>query len=219
MGSLFTKFFKWVVRVTVIGLLFSAFVMPELVHYLGFDPAAALATFVKNLLPMHVQSIPVMLVRPRLVYPLSFDSSGNMPDLGSCNRPGCRLAKLALERLGTPYRFGAKGPYALDCSGLVYQVLSEAGMSNPPRSARAQYRLGSSVPKKKLAPGDMVFFQTWRPGPSHVGVYIGRGLFVNASSSQGMVVVEHLDSRYYRMRYIGARRVATNRLGPRNRSL
>ena len=57
-----------------------------------------------------------------------------------------------------------------------------------------------------LVPGDLVFFQTVSPGPSHVGIYVGNGQFIHASYSRG-VVVSSIDEPYFRDRYLGARRI------------
>lgn len=105
----------------------------------------------------------------------------------------------ALAQLGKPYRWGASGPSAFDCSGLISYAFGKAG-KDLPRSSRAQSKAGSAVPKSQLQPGDLVFF--YRP-VSHVGIYIGGGKVVHASTSGEPVKISPVD----RMPFNSARRV------------
>ncbi len=73
-----------------------------------------------------------------------------------------------------------------------------------PRTADAQYYAGSRI-KGSMKPGDLVFFQTYAPGPSHVGIYLGHGKFVHASSHG--VMVSNLSDAYWANRYLGAKRM------------
>jgi len=84
---------------------------------------------------------------------------------------------VALSKVGKPYRWGASGPNAFDCSGLVKWSFAQAGRSMP-RTSRAQAGAGTSVSRANLQPGDLVFF--YKP-ISHVGIYIGNGKIVHAS--------------------------------------
>jgi len=84
---------------------------------------------------------------------------------------------VALSKVGKPYRWGASGPNAFDCSGLVKWSFAQAGKSLP-RTSRAQASAGTPVSKANLQPGDLVFF--YKP-ISHVGIYIGNGKIVHAS--------------------------------------
>jgi cell wall-associated NlpC family hydrolase len=72
-----------------------------------------------------------------------------------------------------------------------------------PRTADAQYYAGSRI-KGGMKTGDLVFFQTYEPGPSHVGIYLGKGRFVHASSHG--VMVSNLSDSYWSSRYLGAKR-------------
>ena len=85
----------------------------------------------------------------------------------------------ALAKLGKPYRWGAVGPNAFDCSGLVKWSFGQAGRSLP-RTSRAQAGTGMPVSRANLQPGDLVFF--YKP-ISHVGIYIGNNKIVHASHS------------------------------------
>ena len=78
-----------------------------------------------------------------------------------------------------------------------------------PRVAAHQYRVGEAVSAQELRPGDLVFFSTIAPGPSHVGLALGDGRFVHAPSERGTVRVENLGARYWQRRYLGARRITS----------
>ena len=112
----------------------------------------------------------------------------------------------AMNYMGVPYVFGGNTPSSgFDCSGYVRYVFANAGIYLP-RTADVQYNCGYAVSTSELAPGDLVFFETYCPGPSHVGIYVGDGNFIHASSSRG-VTISSLSSSYYSAHYLGARRV------------
>ncbi len=119
---------------------------------------------------------------------------------------GYALAGTALALRGAPYRNGGSDPSGFDCSGFTQYVFAQYGVSLP-RDVRAQFRIGKDVRPEDLAAGDVVFFSTTEPGPSHVAIAIGGDQFVHAPSSSGVVRVEHLSSSYWAPRFIGARRV------------
>jgi cell wall-associated NlpC family hydrolase len=132
------------------------------------------------------------------------ESSGAAPVSGS---GGDRIESTAAQYLGTPYRFGGEGADGIDCSSFVQQVFREHQV-NLPRTAREQSLVGSEVAQGDLRKGDLVFFHTYADYPSHVGIYLGEGKMIHASSGKGEVTVSDLNSDYYRSRYLGAKRVA-----------
>ncbi|MCW2717331.1 MAG: peptidoglycan DL-endopeptidase CwlO [Pseudonocardiales bacterium] len=107
--------------------------------------------------------------------------------------------KVALGKIGSPYRWGAAGPNAFDCSGLVKYSFAQMGISLP-RTSRAMSRIGTPVSKANLRPGDLVFFYT---PVSHVAIYIGGGKVVHASTSSSPVKISNLSA----MPFHNARRV------------
>jgi cell wall-associated NlpC family hydrolase len=113
----------------------------------------------------------------------------------------------ALGLRGTPYRNGGADPGGFDCSGFTQYVFAQHGVSLP-REVRDQFQAGTPVGRRRLTPGDLVFFTTTEPGASHVGIAIGRDEFVHAPSSAGVVRVERVTASYWSRRFVGARRVA-----------
>jgi probable lipoprotein NlpC len=118
------------------------------------------------------------------------------------------VLKATVERwVGTPYLWGGLGNPGIDCSGFSRQVYRDAFRIELPRNSREQATVGSTVDKRQLVPGDLVFFDTLDRGHiTHVGVYLGGGVFAHASSSQGVTRAE-IDKTYYVRAYWGGRRV------------
>ena len=117
------------------------------------------------------------------------------------------LTRSAMRFIGTPYVFGGTSSSGFDCSGYTQHVFAMLGIALP-RTADAQFYAGRPT-VGGLATGDLVFFQTYEPGPSHVGIYIGHGRFIH-SSSHG-VMISPLAQNYWASRYLGAKRVANLR--------
>lgn len=130
----------------------------------------------------------------------------SMPEVSrGSNYVSRRVISESMNYLGVPYVFGGTSPSGFDCSGYVRFVFAQAGISLP-RTADAQYEVGYAVSTDELRPGDLVFFSTYEAGPSHVGIYLGDGNFINASSSRG-VSVASIYGGYWGSCYIGARRI------------
>ena len=119
---------------------------------------------------------------------------------------GYGLTGTALELLGRPYRSGGSDPTGFDCSGFTQYVFAQHGIALP-REVKNQSRIGMPVKREELAPGDLVFFATIKPGASHVAIALGGDAFVHAPSSTGVVRVEPLSARYWSQRLVGARRI------------
>lgn len=119
-----------------------------------------------------------------------------------------KLIAEAREWLGTPYRYGGKDKGGTDCSGFVMQVFVKALDISLPRSSREQHEYCHRIDKKDLVPGDLVFFSS-KAGSgktSHVGLYIGDGVMIHASTSSG-VIESSIESNYYVTHYNGSGRV------------
>ncbi|MEV5998366.1 NlpC/P60 family protein [Streptomyces griseomycini] len=116
--------------------------------------------------------------------------------------PGPRAAEAvsyAYRKIGSPYVWGATGPDAFDCSGLVQAAYRSAGVSLP-RTTYAQITTGRRVSRSELRPGDLVFFYS---GISHVGIYVGDGRMIHAPNPSAPVRLDPVD----RMPFAGATRV------------
>lgn len=142
-----------------------------------------------------------------LAYEPGADRSGDRRSLQASRRGRTvsSVLRSANTFLGTPYWMGGTTSRGIDCSGFTMRVFAMNGIKLP-RTADVQYNVGVGVARGQEQAGDLVFFETYLPGPSHVGIYIGDGKFIHASSSKG-VTVSNLKETYYRQTYIGARRV------------
>ena len=102
----------------------------------------------------------------------------------------------AMAQVGKPYVYGAAGPNSFDCSGLTMAAWGSAGVGLP-HSSSAQYGSGTHISASQLQPGDLVFYYS---PISHVGMYIGNGMIVNAENPSAGIRVTGL----YSMPYVGA---------------
>ncbi|MBI2756963.1 MAG: LysM peptidoglycan-binding domain-containing protein [Chloroflexi bacterium] len=122
-------------------------------------------------------------------------------------RGGQAVVAAAMQFKGYPYVWGGTSPSGFDCSGFVYYVSKISG--NPVgRGLWQQYNGGVQIPRDELLPGDAVFFaNTYMPGLSHNGIYIGNGQFINAADESTGVTVSNMNSQYWASRYVGATRL------------
>lgn len=118
---------------------------------------------------------------------------------------GQAIVNTATSRIGAPYRYGARGPNAFDCSGLVYYSYQAAGLEVPRTSAQ-QFQASTPIGIEEARPGDLLFFR-YSHKVSHVGIYLGDQQFVHAPSSGEHVTVESLRQAHYREHFVGAGRL------------
>jgi len=121
---------------------------------------------------------------------------------------GAQIVAYAKQYLGVPYVWGGNGPNCFDCSGFTKYVYAHFGYSLN-RTASAQLKNGVSVSRGELQAGDLVFFYNGKVSTpvSHVGIYIGNGDFIHASSNSYTVEISSLYARNYDAKYVYARRI------------
>ncbi len=187
----FDTLLQWVLRtlvaLVVIGLLVTLIVVQTVVGVLtGGRPSQGTAP-----------------VAPPLAQgPIAIPVPGDLPVVRDM---GGGIVQLAQMWLGVPYLFGGCTRVGVDCSCLVQNVYAAAGLGLP-RVAVDQFN--ATVPISDPQPGDLVFFaNTYQPGISHVGIYIGNGLQINAPTTGQVVSVASVFAGYWGAHYAGARRV------------
>lgn len=104
---------------------------------------------------------------------------------------------------GTPYRLGGADKNGVDCSALVQSIFTQAFDVQLPRTTSEMVATGDLVTRQALQPLDLVFFRTGRT--QHVGIYLGQGEFLHASTSRG-VIISKLDNPYWKRNFWTARR-------------
>ncbi|MEK4424112.1 C40 family peptidase [Solibacillus sp. FSL K6-1523] len=119
------------------------------------------------------------------------------------------LKSVSSKYIGVRYAYGGTSSNGFDCSGYVRQVFKEVGIGSLDRTTSGMYGQGTAVKKSDLQEGDLVFFNTTGKGVSHVGIYIGDGEFIHASTSQGVMKSDVDDRAYWGNKYIGAKRIAS----------
>lgn len=117
------------------------------------------------------------------------------------------LIKGAYSLIGKPYVYATAGPNTFDCSGLTYYLYKTHLGIALPRSSYLQPGGGTKIERSELRPGDLVFFNTTGSRISHVGLYIGDGNMIHASSTKKGVRIDTIDSGWYFSRYVTAVRV------------
>jgi hypothetical protein len=139
-----------------------------------------------------------LLLATALAAPILFNASGSQAFAGEHD-----LVTYAKQYIGVPYKWGGTTPSGFDCSGYLTYVFNEFGVELP-RTSADQFNQGETISNEDLMPGDLVFFTTYKSGPSHSGIYLGDDEFIH-SSSKG-VEISNLNSSYYKNRYLGAKR-------------
>lgn len=120
------------------------------------------------------------------------------------------IIEAAYNALEKPYVSGDIGRRGYDCSGLTYSLYLNHLNIKLNRSSRDQARNGIEVKKADLIPGDLVFFRTSGKNIGHVGLYIGDGNMIHASSGRKKVMITGLEETYYKQRYVTSRRIINN---------
>ncbi len=139
----------------------------------------------------------------------SSSTSAQLPVQEASVSFGQAIVNTAEHLLGIPYVWGGTSPATgFDCSGLVQYVFRKNGIPMP-RTSWAQYSYVTKIPKSQLQPGDLVFFSTYGPGASHVGIYIGSAhgyaqAFIEAPAPGQNVQISNLNNPYYASHYYGA---------------
>jgi cell wall-associated NlpC family hydrolase len=124
------------------------------------------------------------------------------------------FVRVAQRYAGTPYVWGGESARGFDCSGFIMRVMRDLGYPPLPHSAAEQFTYGKPIAQALLKPGDLVFFKnTYKPGISHVGIYLGKRRFIHAAGTGTGTIVSSLDSTKFQEHYAGARRLIPARGG------
>ncbi|NLT20369.1 MAG: LysM peptidoglycan-binding domain-containing protein [Syntrophomonadaceae bacterium] len=155
---------------------------------------------------MNINNLTSECLNPGYVLIIS-SSTGNTVSRSGDNIQAARLLEIAARHLGTPYRYGGQTPGGFDCSGFARYIFSQIGIDLP-RTASAQYGIGSEISKDNLQLGDLLFFRCGSGGIDHVGIYTGNNQFIHSSSPRsGGVIYSSIAEGYYLNTYAGAKRI------------
>ena len=145
----------------------------------------------------------------RLGPALGTDTTGGSAT-GSSTAVGAEIVRVAETWKGVPYLWGGASRAGIDCSGLVMLVFAQFG-AQLPHNAQLQYSALPHIGKDQIQPGDLVFFAQTYVDPSqwitHVGIYVGNGLQINAPTDGQVVSVQPVFSGFWGAHYAGAGRV------------
>src|SRR5699024_2018397 len=114
------------------------------------------------------------------------------------------LVATAKEDIGVPYNWGGTTPNGFDCSGFIQFVYANHDETIP-RTTREIWNFAKSVTEPSI--GDLIFFETYQAGPSHLGIYLGNGEFIHAGSSTGVTISNYQSDIYWKERFIGAKTI------------
>ena len=115
-----------------------------------------------------------------------------------------QVIQAAKEQTGVRYQWGGTSPNGFDCSGFSQYVFQEQGISIPRIVSEIW---NQSVDVNQPSVGDLVFFETYKKGPSHIGIYLGNDQFIHAGESSG-VTTSSLNQDYWQTKYLGSRRIS-----------
>ena len=137
--------------------------------------------------------------------PVSLKPAANAVNLADQSRVRQKLLDQYRQWKGVKYRLGGLSRSGIDCSGFVYRTYRELLGIAVPRTTEHLARTGTPVPRNDLSSGDLVFFKTGLKA-RHVGIYVGEGRFLHASTSNG-VMLSGLEDHYWQDRFWHARRL------------
>ncbi|MCU4846182.1 C40 family peptidase [Bacillus thuringiensis] len=121
----------------------------------------------------------------------------NQTDFGNSG-----VVDLALKQLGKPYVFGNSGPNSFDCSGFIYYVFKNNGYNIGRTSVAGYWGMVTKISDPQ--PGDLVFLQnTYKAGPSHLGIYLGNGEYIHAADETTGVIKSKINSSYTQKHFLG----------------
>ncbi|WP_353989886.1 NlpC/P60 family protein [Pediococcus argentinicus] len=125
-----------------------------------------------------------------------FVSSNKSNQVFAASKPTySKLYKTAKSKLHAHYSYGAVGPNCFDCSGYTKYIYKKSVKKNLPRTAQSQYQSFKKVSVQNRKPGDLVFFGGSKRSISHVGIYVGKGLMINAQNRG--VVLESVSAHWW----------------------
>ncbi|WP_440895690.1 C40 family peptidase [Amphibacillus sp. Q70] len=114
-----------------------------------------------------------------------------------------KVIEAAKSQTGVRYQWGGDTPTGFDCSGFVQYAFQQQTIAIPRTVSEIWHQ---TVPVDQPSIGDLVFFETYKTGPSHIGIYLGNNQFIHASESKGVTTSE-LSEQYWNTRYLGSRRI------------
>lgn len=183
-------------------------VIDNTTEYFGTQTEAALKAFQTS-----QEIIPDGMAGLRTIEAINKVLTGRGIALPEINRSADRTRAQSIidtgkKYMGVRYSFGGSSPSGFDCSGFTSYVFKQNGITLP-RATSGQATVGTQVSKDNLQAGDLVIFSnTYKRGPSHVGIYIGNGQFIHASTTRsGGVIISDINSSYYSNHFSYGRRV------------
>lgn len=174
------------------------FSYPMITDYFGTVTEDSVEAFQK------VHGLPVTGIVTKTVLDKMTEVENKKPDpVKTPNEITINVIANAAELMGTPYVWAGTTPSGFDCSGFIQYVFAKEGVALP-RTVAQMWNATTSV--SEPAVGDLVFFETYASGPSHLGIYLGNDQFVHSGSSTG-VTISNLSYKYWQDRYLGSKRI------------
>lgn len=141
-----------------------------------------------------------------LIALLSSCSASKKATIAKSNK--AKLENQYRQYKGVRYKYGGTDKRGFDCSGFTQKVYNNAFNVQLPRTTKAIAKLGKKISKRKLRPGDLVFFRPTRRY-RHVGIFIGSNTFIHSSTSKG-IIKSNLNNSYWKKKYRFAKRILKN---------